>query len=230
MTALPLIAPEVGPPIENGACGLLAVTAAVASIWTLRATVPVTEGSTPRDRVIHGGTTDELEVEEVKPALQACLGDLQRLHAGLAVELQARIQLRDVEERGAEQGHDEHQHEPHHEGAASLVAERPRHPSPERLARQCRLPPVTSVTPNVSGRLVPSLSVKVILAPGTVAHDWFATEHTEKASHVPPAAVQGVTGESDQGVHVDPGAHAADSATRDPSSRLATGVQGSVDA
>src|SRR2546422_9926811 len=50
MTALPLIAPEVGPPIENGACGLLAVTAAVASIWTIRATVPVTEDSTPRDR------------------------------------------------------------------------------------------------------------------------------------------------------------------------------------
>src|SRR5439155_7362904 len=118
------------------------------------------------------------------------------------------------------------------------VAERPRHPSPERPswrarpggARQCRLPPVTSVTPNVSGRLVPSFSVKVILAPGTVAHDWFATEHTEKASHVPPAAVQGVTGESDQGVHVDPGAHAADSATRDPSSMFATGVQGSIDA
>src|SRR5438034_1398743 len=49
MSALPRMAPPVGPPIANGEWGLFAVTMAVASIWTMRAAVPVMDVSTPRD-------------------------------------------------------------------------------------------------------------------------------------------------------------------------------------
>src|SRR3989442_1673167 len=74
------------------------------------------------------------------------------------------------------------------------------------------------VTPNVSGLLMPSLSVKTTLAPGTAAHDWFATEHTGGSpSHVPSAAPHGVTSEADHAV--------ADSGTREPDNRFATGAQ-----
>src|SRR5438552_4845754 len=164
------------------------------------------------------GTTDELQEEEVKPALQPCLGNLQPLHPGLAVEPQARLQPRHVEERGPEHGHDEDEHEPRDEDAAPLVHEQPHDPSRERLATQCRL--ITMVTPNVAGALVPSLSVKETLAPGTVAHDWFGTEHTPDSSHVPSAASQGVMTEADHAV--------ADSGTSEPDKRFATGSQGSV--
>src|SRR5205807_9895131 len=79
---------------------------------------------------------------------------------------------------------------------------------------------ITIVTPNVAGALVPSLSVKETLAPGTVAHDWFGTEHTPDTSHVPSAASQGVMTEADHAV--------ADSGTSEPERRLLTGSQGSV--
>ena len=48
MSALPLMAPAA-PPTVNGACGLFAVTTAVASIWTTCTTIPVTDVRTPRD-------------------------------------------------------------------------------------------------------------------------------------------------------------------------------------
>ena len=48
MSALPRMPPAV-PPNANGECGLFAVTSAVASIWTIRAAVPVTDVRAPRD-------------------------------------------------------------------------------------------------------------------------------------------------------------------------------------
>ena len=60
----------------------------------------------------------------MEPALQPRLGDLKRPHAGLVIDLQARIEPRDVKDCETEQGHDEHQHESHHEGAAPLIDER----------------------------------------------------------------------------------------------------------
>ena len=112
----------------------------------------------------------------MQPALEPRLRDLQRLHGGLTVELQTRIELRDVEQCQAEDGHGEHEHESHDEHAATLVGERTEYRPGRPSTYQCRF--ATMATPNVSERLVPALTVKAILAPGMTAQDSPATEHT----------------------------------------------------
>src|SRR5437867_4805307 len=112
----------------------------------------------------------------MQPALEPRLRDLQRLHGGLTVELQTRIELRDVEQCQAEDGHDEHEHESHDEHAAALVNERTQSRSGMSASHQCRF--ATIARPNVSERFAPALTVKTMFAPGTTPHDSPAIVHT----------------------------------------------------
>ena len=84
----------------------------------------------------------------MQPALEPRLRNLQRPDGGLTIELQTRIEPRDVEQGQTQDGHDEHEHESHDQHAAALVKERTEPRSEISASHQCRF--ATIARPNVS--------------------------------------------------------------------------------